>query len=714
MPIVLTVGTYSGVVGSLNRAFGVRDVVREIAKEDSFDSATTPEEDEAVLDLQEPVPPGVDGRIIRLANTILKARCHSAPSDIHLEPFEDLVRIRYRVDGELLEITPPPKSDVHPAHQPLQDPAKMDIAEKRIAAGRRVRREDRRRAHRPPRQHRPDRVRREDGHAAPATRRRIPLTLAKLGFDEQQIDLIDAIQAPHGLMFVTGPTGSGKSTTLYACLNLLNDPSTNICTVEDPVEYKLAGMNQVQVKSQVGLTFATALRAFLRQDPDVIMVGEVRDQETAEICLRARADRPLRALDAAHQRLARGRPRLRTWGSSRSCFRQRLRMVEAQRLVRRLCNIARSPIELDAKTRKRAGHSAGCHSVSSPRAAMRAAAPATRAVSGSSKSFRSRRRSAHSIQSRTPLPEAARTAQRRVWQLLRDAGHDQGQGRSHQPGRSAGHHAGGGINDGTRRIARMGPCFREEAQGHQSDDIFNFFQQLSTMIQAGMPLMDALELSAEQTPEQKARARSWPRSREKVGTARRSPPHAQEYPKIFESHWVQVIRTGEISGQIGPLLGGSRRNMKESREASGKLHQRDDLPVDHLLSSRLRRMVIMLWFVVPTFTQFFNETGTTLPGITRFVIGMSSFFQHFGLYLVGGIVGGVFGFRYWSRLPLAEKRLSRSFWPSRFSGKSWCNPAWSGSRPISRCCFAPACRCSTGFTRSTAFSRRMFPIARPC
>ena len=92
---------------------------------------------------------------------------------------------------------------------------------------------------------------------------------------------------PHGLMLVTGPTGSGKSTTLYSCLNLLNEPKTNICTVEDPVEYKFKGMNQVQVKTQVGLTFASALRAFLRQDPDIIMVGEVRDQETAEICLRA-------------------------------------------------------------------------------------------------------------------------------------------------------------------------------------------------------------------------------------------------------------------------------------------------------------------------------------------------------------------------------------------------------------------------------------------
>ena len=113
----------------------------------------------------------------------------------------------------------------------------------------------------------------------------IPVQLTGLGFDERQSkDLTESIDSPHGLMLVTGPTGSGKSTTLYACLNFRNHPDTNICTVEDPVEYKFDGMNQVQVKTQVGLTFSSVLCAFLRQDPDVIMVGEVRDQETAQIC----------------------------------------------------------------------------------------------------------------------------------------------------------------------------------------------------------------------------------------------------------------------------------------------------------------------------------------------------------------------------------------------------------------------------------------------
>ena len=116
----------------------------------------------------------------------------------------------------------------------------------------------------------------------------VPHDLNMIGLDERQYrDLSEAIRSPHGLMLVTGPTGSGKSTTLYSCLNWLNDDETNICTVEDPVEFKFSGINQVQTRNKVGLTFASALRSFLRQDPDVIMVGEVRDGETAEICMRA-------------------------------------------------------------------------------------------------------------------------------------------------------------------------------------------------------------------------------------------------------------------------------------------------------------------------------------------------------------------------------------------------------------------------------------------
>ena len=181
----------------------------------------------------------------------------------------------------------------------------------------------------------------------------IPLQLTGLGFDERQSkDLIESIQMPHGLMLVTGPTGSGKSTTLYACLNLLNEPDTNICTVEDPVEYKFNGMNQVQVKTQVGLTFATALRSFLRQDPDIIMVGEVRDQETAQICLRAALTGHF-VLSTIHTNDSLSAvSRLQDMGIEPFLLASTLRVLEAQRLIRRLCKDCKTPMNA---TRKRPG-----------------------------------------------------------------------------------------------------------------------------------------------------------------------------------------------------------------------------------------------------------------------------------------------------------------------------------------------------------------------
>ena len=176
----------------------------------------------------------------------------------------------------------------------------------------------------------------------------IPLNLTGLGLDQRQAtDMVESIRSPHGLALVTGPTGSGKSTTLYACLNLLNEPRHNICTVEDPVEYKFKGMNQVQVKAQVGLTFSSALRAFLRQDPDIIMVGEVRDQETAEICLRAALTGHF-VLSTIHTNDALSAvTRLQDMGIEPFLLSCTLRVLEAQRLVRRLCPKCKERYEVD-------------------------------------------------------------------------------------------------------------------------------------------------------------------------------------------------------------------------------------------------------------------------------------------------------------------------------------------------------------------------------
>ena len=420
MPVVLVVAPPTGLVSALDRNFGARDVVKEIAVE-NFDSATAPQEDEAVLDLQEPVPPGVDGRIIRLANTILEGAIVQRASDIHLEPFEKEVRVRYRIDGELIEITPPPKPMFVPLVSRFKILAKMDIAEKRIAQdgafGSKL--GDARvdyRVNTVPTVYGEKmvmRLLRKEG---------TPKTLEQLGFlPKQAEDFAKAIEQPHGLIFVTGPTGSGKSTTLYAALSKLNDPSINITTVEDPVEYKMTGINQVQVKSQVGLTFATALRAFLRQDPDVMMVGEVRDRETAEICLRAALTGHLVVSTLHTNDSLAAVPRLADMGIEPFLLSATMRMVEAQRLVRRLCNNCKQPVEIDADTAKRLGMTAG-EKVYRPKGCELCRSTGYKGRVGLYEVVPITPELARLIQARTPLPLLREAAQKSGMALLRDAG----------------------------------------------------------------------------------------------------------------------------------------------------------------------------------------------------------------------------------------------------------------------------------------------------
>ena len=194
--------------------------------------------------------------------------------------------------------------------------------------------------------------------------------------------------------------------------------------------------------------------------------------------------------------------------------------------------------------------------------------------------------------------------------------------------------------------------------GIKADDIFGLFQQLATMLQAGMPLMDALELAGGQTQSKKL-AKVMSAIADKVRSGSALWAAAKEHPKVFESHWIQVIRTGEISGQIGPLLGRLTQNMKESREAKSKLISAMIYPAI-IFCVACGALVIMLWFVVPTFTQFFKETGGNLPGITRAVIAVSDFLQHYGIYGVVGVVGAAVGFRYWLKSP-SGGRMFTSF-----------------------------------------------------
>ncbi len=353
LPIAPWAAPLGVVEALLERVHGARDLVREIA---AGDGARGGEEAQSpVIDLGAPVAGDEEGQVIRLVNALLSTAVAEGASDIHLETYENRVRVRYRIDGHLEETTPPSAALFLPVLSRLKVLAKIDIAERRVPQdgaisgvldGARI---DFRVSTCPT-------IYGEKMVLRILAKEKTPDSLRALGFSaRQEEDFLAALRAPHGLIFVTGPTGSGKSTTLYTGLALVNHPGINIATVEDPVEYRVDGMNQCHVRANVGMTFATALRAFLRQDPDLIMVGEVRDQETAQICLRAALTGHLvlstlhtnDSLQAVH--------RLVDIGIEPFLLAPALRLVQAQRLVRRLCEACRRPNPLPPGAAERYG-----------------------------------------------------------------------------------------------------------------------------------------------------------------------------------------------------------------------------------------------------------------------------------------------------------------------------------------------------------------------
>jgi type IV pilus assembly protein PilB len=275
---------------------------------------------------------------VRLLSDTLQEATRRNASDLHIEPAEHGWRVRLRIDGVLHEIAPPPAHLRDAFITRVKVLARMDIAERRVPQDGRLRIstspgrvEDYRVNSLPTLFGEKLVLRRLD--ALPAN-----LSLDSLGLDPLQRKTVDAaIRAPHGLMLVTGPTGSGKTLSLYCFLNLLNGEARNLCSVEDPAEIQLAGINQVSVREKAGLTFAVALRAFLRQDPDVIMVGEIRDEETADVAVKAAQTGHL-VLSTLHTNDAPAAvARLIDIGVEPYNLAAALRMVTAQRLVRRLC-----------------------------------------------------------------------------------------------------------------------------------------------------------------------------------------------------------------------------------------------------------------------------------------------------------------------------------------------------------------------------------------
>jgi len=378
---------------------------------------------ENILNLDATPPADANGRIIRMVNQILEQALRNAASDIHLEPFEDGCKFRLRIDGVLHELPPPSKAVFIMILSRLKVLAKMDIAEKRIPQDGAIamRTGDKRidlRVNTVPTVYGEKMVMRILDKGS------IPLNLTGLGFDERQsTDLMESIHSPYGLALVTGPTGSGKSTTLYACLNQLNEPKVNICTVEDPVEYKFKGMNQVQVKAQVGLTFSSALRAFLRQDPDIIMVGEVRDQETAEICLRAALTGHF-VLSTIHTNDALSAvTRLQDMGIDPFLLSCSLRVLEAQRLVRRLCSHCKEPHQVTDEIAEQHGFTSG-QMIYRPKGCLQCRRMGYRGRVGVFEVVRITPKLAQLIQKRTPVDQLRKAAREEGMKMLFDSALD--------------------------------------------------------------------------------------------------------------------------------------------------------------------------------------------------------------------------------------------------------------------------------------------------
>jgi len=300
-----------------------------------------------------------DAPVVRFLHKMLMDAFSMRASDLHFEPYEHNYRVRFRIDGELREIASPPVAIKEKLASRIKVISRMDISEKRVPQDGRMKLKVG-----------PDRVIDFRVSTLPTlfgekiVIRILDPSSAKLGIDalgyepEEKERLLKAIGRPYGMILVTGPTGSGKTVSLYTCLNLLNQPGVNIATAEDPSEINLPGVNQVNVNEKAGLTFAAALKSFLRQDPDIIMVGEIRDLETADISIKAAQTGHL-VLSTLHTNDAPTTlTRMRNMGIAPFNIASSVILITAQRLARRLCSTCKTPTEIPREVLLTAGFGA--------------------------------------------------------------------------------------------------------------------------------------------------------------------------------------------------------------------------------------------------------------------------------------------------------------------------------------------------------------------
>lgn len=351
------VAPFSVITNGINRYYpleGTERMMKELEEEEEAPKEVAFEE----IEEKDILGMATEAPIIKLVNNIFFQAVKRSASDIHIEPFEKEIRVRYRIDGVMYSVMNPPKRIQGALTSRIKIMAHLDIAEKRIPQDGRIAIKVGDKAY-------DIRV-----SVLPVTfgervvmrlldKSRTFTGLQDIGFSERDLKVIESnISRPNGILYVTGPTGSGKTSTLYSILNKLNTPEVNIVTVEDPVEYQMAGVGQVGVREKVGLTFAAALRSILRQDPDIVMIGETRDQETAQIAVQAALTGHL-VLSTLHTNSAPASiTRLIDMGIEPFLIASSVVMVVAQRLVRKLCAHCKKAYHPNVELLERIGVSA--------------------------------------------------------------------------------------------------------------------------------------------------------------------------------------------------------------------------------------------------------------------------------------------------------------------------------------------------------------------
>lgn len=337
------VAAETSIKNAINKHYDSAGMVEDIMKDFDDKEVEALKEGEENINVAELGQAAEDAPVVKLVNLILTDAIKKGASDIHIEPYEKTFRVRYRIDGVLYEVMQPPTRLRAAITSRVKIMAQLDIAERRLPQDGRIKIKmggkemDYRVSTLPT-------LFGEKVVLRLLDKGNLQLDMTKLGFDSQALEHFESgLLMPYGMVLVTGPTGSGKTTTLYCALNRLNTTETNIMTAEDPVEYNLPGINQVQMKAEIGLNFAASLRSFLRQDPDIIMVGEIRDYETAEIAIKAALTGHL-VLSTVHTNDAPSTiSRLLNMGVEPFLVAASTNVILAQRLARRVCQSCKEP-----------------------------------------------------------------------------------------------------------------------------------------------------------------------------------------------------------------------------------------------------------------------------------------------------------------------------------------------------------------------------------